>query len=272
MTSSGSEDTLPPLSGQFYSLVYGNNPEQRQLFFTTKKPASVAALLKNKHVLSLLQNNEPGPNVDYEVLRLNLSQLQQHLSTSFGRYLLDFFRYLLQVRAKWMISAVKFETFNAYSIMLYQYYVVERREAQNQCAYGTLAYLAYEHECITFQSSNAPAKIENYFRALRDVYTSACRDLVDAKLSDQMWKCATVLWKLVEQYDEDLSLRKEAGRVKQEAERIEKELATKARQRGELKAHNAMMQTRQLGMHMVVNMDEGMSQNLLGWMKEQLDG
>jgi len=59
-----------------------------------------------------------------------------------------------------------------------------------------------------------------------------------------MWKCATVLGKLVEQYDEDLSLRKEAGRVKQEAERIEKERAAKAMQRGELKAHNAMIQTR----------------------------
>src|SRR5271170_1745774 len=243
MTSSSSKDALPPLSDQFYSLVYGNNPEQRQLLFISKKPASVAALLKDKHVVSLLQNNEPRPRVDYEVLRLDLSQLQQHLSTPLGRDILDFFRNLLQVRARWITSVVKFETFNTYSIILHQYYVAERREAQNQCAYGKPAYLTYENECTTYQSSNAPAKIENYFRALRDASASACRDLVDTKLSDQIWKCSTVLWKLVEQYDEDLSLRKEAGRVKQEAERIEKERAAKARQMGELKARNAVIQT-----------------------------
>jgi len=64
-------------------------------FLTTKAPP-VSKLVENKTIVELLLTIEPGPKVDYDVLRTNLTLLQPYvIKTSSGSALFGFFKSLL---------------------------------------------------------------------------------------------------------------------------------------------------------------------------------
>jgi hypothetical protein len=171
-------------------------------FLTTKAPP-VSKLVENKTIVELLLTIEPGPKVDYDVLRTNLTLLQPYvIKTSSGSALLGFFKSLLQLQAGWLLGAAKLEAFRCYDRTLLTYYVEWYEGFRKDTAARALDELeiAYEKECQEHAVARAGGSYVQREQQLAKEVDNKAIKLVTCKTSPEMWKYNRILWTIVEQY------------------------------------------------------------------------
>ena len=206
-----STSTTPPsadagfITEEVHNILFHKeaDPGIKWAFLTTKAAFPVSKLLEDKAVVELLLTTEPGPKVDYDRLRTNLTQLQPFvIKTPSGPALLSFFNSLIQLKAVWLIAAAKLEAFRSYDRTIFTYYIEWYEGFRLDTAGHPLddGEMAYEKECQEHAGNRAKgtyAKQEQ--QLIRELEEEALK-LVTLKTSQDMWKYSRILWTITEQY------------------------------------------------------------------------
>ena len=229
------------------------DPAIKWEFLTTKAPFHVSKLVEAKPIVELLLTIEPGPEVDYDGLRTNLALLQPYVvKTSSGPALLGFFKSLLQLKASWLLAAAKLEAFRCYDRTLFTYYVEWYEGFRHDTTTRELdeGEIAYEKECQEHAAMRAAGSYAEQQQQLVNEVEGEAFELVNFKVSPDMWRYSRILWNITEQYQRYLHTKKAAADQKklQEEEMKNRKTEEILQRRAEDKKKNEEVRKGQMGM------------------------
>lgn len=268
--------THDELQEEIYRLLYTTNAHAKAYFLKTRKTIPLALVLKDTRISTVLKQQEPGPQVDYENLQANLAELRPFfIPSAKGRKLLTFFTTLLETRSAWLLAAAKYFSFGAYCKRLQEYFISPPAQIENDIN----ALAEWESERTRFHAKNQGEVIEARFFDLQKQTEGAGVKLCDLKLSEHMWEMSHVLWCGVQQYDAWLWKRQAARTVNHSttsaaaaataAEILLAKRKMEAKRRRDIKGTNRVNVRRQLGGDgRGVDVDPTLQQSVGGWMRD----
>ena len=210
VSATTSTATTPPLavksiSHQIHAILYSPDSPHAWDFLKTNSPFPVSVLIQQKKVIDLLFKLEPGPTVDWSSLRTNLAILKPYaINTRTGPQILQFFKSLIELQAKWLLAIARVEAYRTYQNQLHGYYVLRRQIYTQQVqAAGYVpdeADVAYERECQEYEHAAAGNVFMKQEQRLMAKVETETVNLVTCKVSEEMWRSSAILWAMVDKY------------------------------------------------------------------------
>ncbi|EXJ69463.1 uncharacterized protein A1O5_07499 [Cladophialophora psammophila CBS 110553] len=236
--------TAPPKSvtlDPYFTLLYEDNKKALKHFLDNKVPLPVNDILATPRLVEYLLSKEPGPKVQYENLRPALTAIRSFLlSSPGGKKLLAFYKHLLKVQGRWLMTTAELIGFELYIKLTHALFI--SRDDKKLLAHfvkvipGAVSKVA-NYTDIDRATFDALLNLEK--NRLQEASTTATDNLFNFKVSKEFYHTHGKLLTAIEIHEAKLEeLRERAARRKAERQ---------ARIRAAYAA-NAVTFSRQMGM------------------------
>ena len=219
-------------------LLYATNPHVMAHFNKTRKNIPTHMVHADSRIIQILVDNEPGPRVDYDNLRANLTELAPFIvCTENGFDLFGFFHTLLKASEAWLDAAVEYHSFMSFyeticeSSNLVSSPLLTSRDSglylsqppevdalDEFIVWGTLRKEYFGADGTTAAADGAATKgkaesMDQLAMQLLGKLKEKSEELEKLKLSGDMWRWSNTLWNGILKYDSHLWKKEAAAKM-----------------------------------------------------------